>query len=379
MPTFWSCRRRSLCLAVIVAGATLVAASTFGEGLAANGVVVLRNGNVLAGGVRRSGDYYLVEQAGAALQIPVEQVEMACSSLAEAYELRRQNRVGTSADAHLELARWCLRHNLLDQAARETLDARTRDPGHPALISLEVQIRQMLEIEAGRPDRVEKSAIAGDSRANALHDGAPPAGLALNPSTAAQSQFVRSIQPMLIHGCATGGCHQVDSPQQMRLDRWALDGNGNPELIRRNLDAILAQINPEDPASSPVMLRSRQAHGVRNNAMSRPLATYQAALLLGWLNEAAGVVPTPTAAIESVEPDAAGEPESAQPQDDASPMTPKPKPALPTSADFTPRDAFDPEIFNRRAAVQTAVVEAPADEAIPSSDDADAIEPSSVE
>jgi hypothetical protein len=358
--------------------------ASFGDDPAAIGVVVLRNGNVLAGGVRRSGDYYLVEQAGAALQIPVEQVETACSSLAEAYELRRQNRVGTSADAHLELARWCLRHNLLDQAAREALDARTRDPGHPALASLEVQIRQMLKIEASRRDRVEMGAIAGGSLPNILHDGEPSAGLALTPSTAAQSQFVRSIQPMLIHGCATGGCHQVDSPQQMRLDRWALDGNGNPELIRRNLDAILAQINPEDPASSPVMLRARQAHGVRNNAMSRPLATYQAALLLGWLNEAAGVVPTPP--TESAELDAAEETESAQPQDDSRPITGKPIPVLPTSADFTPRDAFDPEIFNRRAAAQTAGVELPTgestltgDDAIPSSDDADAIEPSSTE
>jgi hypothetical protein len=160
---------------------------------------------------------------------------------------------------------------------------------------------------------------------------------------------------MLIHGCATGGCHQLDSPQQMRLDRWALDGNGNPELIRRNLQSILAQINPEDPASSPVMLRSRQAHGVRNNAMSRPLASYQAALLQDWLNEAAGVEPAPPG--ENTEPVAADEPHSAD-QAAAPQVTPQLQPVAPASIEFKPRDEFDPEIFNRRVATQIAVAEA---------------------
>ena len=347
--------RRRLCLLAALAATLLGVAPARGEGPAAEGVVVLRNGNVLAGAVRHAGPFYFIEQSGASLQVSAEQVEMACGSLAEAYELRRRDRVGASADAHLELARWCLRHSLLDQAAREVLDARTRDAGHPALASLDAQIRQMLEIEASRRERAEQLPAAATPLADAANDAPASAAALLDPSQEAQYQFVRSIQPMLIHGCATGGCHQPDSPQQMRLDRWALDGNGNPDRIRRNLDAILAQINPEDPASSPVMLRARQAHGARKGELSKPLATYQAALLLDWLNAAAGVEPEPP--MENVAPDAAGEIEAPVPASDGLAAPAKPTlaaSARPTLSEFKPRDAFDPELFNRQVAALRA-------------------------
>lgn len=376
-------RRRYGLLAAFVA-ALLGVASIQGEARAAEGVVVLRNGNVLAGTIRRVGSNYFIESAGASLQVPAEQVEMACGSLAEAYEQRRRDRVGASADAHLELARWCLRNNLIDQAAREVLDARTRDPGHSALALFDTQIRQMLEIEAGRRQRVSNAAAAGAQQAEAASEDAAAVVPLLTPSPEAQTLFVRSIQPMLIHGCATSGCHQTDSPQQMRLDRWALDGNGNPDRIRRNLEAVLTQINAEDPASSAVLLRARQPHGLRNGERSKPLATYQAALLLDWLNEAAGVEPAPPAEVETAAPAASSEAPLPAGEASATPPTPvaatSPAPsAASTDAEppaFTPRDAFDPEIFNRQVAAQAARQNLPEtaitaeDETIPLSADA---------
>jgi hypothetical protein len=385
-------RRRYGVLTAFVA-VMLCVASNLGVAWAAEGVVVLRNGNVLAGRIRQAGQHYFIESEGASLQVPAEQVEMACGSLAEAYEQRRRDRVGASSDAHLELARWCLRNNLLDQAAREVLDARTRDPGHSALASIDTQIRQMLEIDAGRRERAAKAA-AGAPLAEAVSDIPASTAPMLTPSPEAQTLFVRSIQPMLIHGCATGGCHQTDSPQQMRLDRWALDGNGNPDRIRRNLEAILTQINAEDPASSPVLLRARQPHGSRNGSRSKALATYQAALLLDWLNEAAGVEPPPPAELEPTAPAVGGETAvpppagegiaiPASPVAATSPTTPVASAVAPPP--FTPRDAFDPEIFNRQmAAAQSARLRRPddaaysSDEPIPQFADAEGSSESSI-
>ena len=366
-------RRRYGLLAAFVAE-LLGVASAHVVARAAEGVVVLRNGNVLAGTIRQEGQHYFIESEGASLQVPAEQVEMACGSLAEAYEQRRGDRVGASADAHLELGRWCLRNNLLDQAAREVLDARTRDPGHSALASLDTQIRQMLEIEAGRRERAASVAASGTPRAEPVSDAPTSAAPLLTPSPEAQTLFVRSIQPMLIHGCATGGCHQTDSPQQMRLDRWALDGNGDPDRIRRNLEAILTQINAEDPASSPVLLRARQPHGTRNGARSKALATYQAALLLDWLNEAAGVEPAPPAEMELAAPAATSETSVPPTADEGIAIPPTPvaatSPASPAAPPaFTPRDAFDPEIFNRQVAAAQAAREKLSEETIPVEDE----------
>jgi hypothetical protein len=303
---------------------------------------------VLKGTVRGVDGFYVVEHAGASLQIPAEQVEMACSTLAEAYERRRMDRVGTSADSHLELARWCLKNGLLDQAAREVLDARTRDPGHPVLPMLDSAIQMGLDLKASREAKGAES-VAAPSAAQAATINSPTAPL-LEPSAEAQTQFVRSIQPMLIQNCVTGGCHQPGSAQQMQLDRWALQGNGNPELIRRNLDAVLAQINADDPPSSAVMIRSRQSHGGGRYGQSKPLASYQAAILLEWLNEAAGVQPEVPGAETPVEQPTAIQVEPSLAPERAAAIDVQPTTAMAPA--FKPRDAFDPEIFNRRMAAK---------------------------
>ena len=179
------------------------------------------------------------------------------------------------------------------QAARELLDARTLDPGTPALAALETQLRQMLESEAASATRTSASsgrgAIAAVDRARLRRTVA--AGR-LDVSAEVQTQFVRSIQPMLIHSCATGGCHQPGSAQQLQLDRWALEGNGNPELVRRNLAAVLGAVERRRSAVECAdAVGAASAWAAARRRTSRPLAAHQAALLLEWLNEAAGVAP----------------------------------------------------------------------------------------
>jgi hypothetical protein len=355
-----------------VAAVALCAAS----GRAADGdeVLVLRNGNVLQGAVARHGDQYRIDMPEATLRVPVDQVERYCRSLDEAYEQRRASRVGQSADAHLELARWCLRNGMLEHAAREVLDARTIDPGHPSLPGIGEQLGHLLKARTATPAR-EKTLDANLATAQPAETAPdrPAEMLEVELSEAARAQFARSIQPMLIHSCSTGGCHQPGSQRQLQLDRWALQGAGNAEIVRRNLTSVSALINEDDPPSSPLIQWARQAHGGGSSKPSTPLAPYQAALLMEWLNEAAGFTPAPpeesppetapatTAATEyrrpippsnipgvdaalAAEMDAAFE---AAGGETAAADAPAEKP-------YVPRDAFDPEIFNRRFASRAA-------------------------
>jgi hypothetical protein len=326
---------------------------------ASPGVLVLRNGNVLPGIVERQGNYFRIENEGSTLQIPASQVEMACASLVAAYEQRREQRVGNATDAHLELARWCLRHGLLAEAAREILDARTDDPGHPALRTLDLQLQQGLADEASRLQR-ERNAVVQAVHSEPAEAAAElgPASL-IEPTAEVQQKFVRSIQPMLVHSCTTSGCHSPGSKQVMELDRWALEGSGIPTLIRKNLDQVLAQLDVEDPMSSPLMRRARQAHGLRNEPLSAPLAPYQTAILMEWLNEAAGIKADPQLPVDpAANPDpmelpaddqlaaTGGEISDAMIDEAAQELLRGKK----TRTVFTPRDPFDPEIFNRRNA-----------------------------
>jgi hypothetical protein len=321
------------------------------------GVLVLKNGNVLTGSVVRQGEHFRIEKEGSVLQVPGTQVEMACASLVDAYEQRRQRRVGNATDAHLELARWCLRHGLLAEGAREILDARTDDPGHPALRTLDLLLQQGLADEANRLER-SKNAVVPAAHAEQAAQPVETQELRTATTPALQELFVRSIQPMLIHSCTTTGCHHPDSRQQMQLDRWALEGSGIPKLIAKNLDQVLAQVDVEDPASSPLMRRARQAHGMRNERLSQPLAPYQTAILMEWLNEAAGVKPAAEQGGVEINDPAATPVDESYAAEDGEDITDaildeRAQELLggrKTRTVFTPRDAFDPEIFNRRAA-----------------------------
>ncbi len=120
--------------------------SAVAQGVPIDRVVVLRNGNVLRGEVIRIGDHYRVKIHRGELRIPVSQVEMFCRDLNEAYERRRAARTGFNADSHLDLAAWCLRHELLECASRELLDARAIDPGHGRLLRLERRLQYALTV-----------------------------------------------------------------------------------------------------------------------------------------------------------------------------------------------------------------------------------------
>lgn len=340
------------------------------------GVIVLRNGNVLVGVVRQSGDYYRIESAGAVLQVPAAQVDTHCRTLDEAYEIRRRDRTGLTADSHVELARWCLRQNLLDQAARELLDARTLDAGHPALASLQMQLEQIIQIKTlppAAPGAAAETSVALPGRSKPLPE-APP----LEIPAEARTQFVRSIQPMLIHTCASGGCHQTGSSRQLQFNRWALDGNGNPAFVRRNLAAVIEQIRQDDPASSPLLRYARQEHGGAPGALSKPLEPFQLTMLVEWINNATGFVPPePVAPSQEANAGATGELVAVQERapESTSGGAPPPLPAALTpavvaaaprqAAPFVPRDAFDPDIFNRRVAARETVTGSAAPSAEP--------------
>lgn len=362
MPTFRYHLRDFIALAAAMMAVAAPLPFVAAETTVTQGVLVLRNGNVLQGGVRRYGDYYRVDLANASFQVPVAQTELFCQSLVEAYEQRRELHVGASADAHLELARWCLRHDLLDQAAREVLDARTIDPGHPSLGTIDSQLGQLIALKADQQVRRQIPEVKQVTFDSPLAAPSAPAPTPLDISAEAQTQFVRNIQPMLVHSCATGGCHQPDSQNRFQLDRWALEGSGNATLIRRNLAAVAAQVDKQDPASSPLIQWARHAHGGKGNKSSTALAPYQAALLMEWLNAAAGVIPSELVAPELGDQTGAVPNESKQPgrehdepaaagADGSARAANMPRSAQQPNASFVPRDPFDPEIFNRRQAV----------------------------
>jgi hypothetical protein len=315
---------------------------------AVEGVVVLTNGSVLHGSIERHGDAYHIVVAGAQLRVPAEQVERFAPTLAEAYDARRRDLPGDSAEAHIELARWCLNQGLLAEAARELLDARTLEPGHRGAAIIEVQLRHRMELERRR-GAAPTAGIATPVTAETADTGTSAETVPLDIPAEAQSLFVRQIQPMLVRTCASSGCHRSGGEQEFALDPWVLEGRGNAQLTRRNLHAVLRHVNVENPAASPLLNFAKAPHGSPESRDAQALAERQVEILAAWLNQVAGLPPVPVASTEGVPMmfDAAVAPAAfTMPADEAAPAELGGADQRPSR--FQPRDEFDAEIFNRR-------------------------------
>lgn len=319
-----------------------------------DGVLVLKNGNILRGTVQQQGKRYHVHMPNGTLQVREQQVEMFCQSMEEAFQRRRESRGGSSADSHLELAGWCLRHELYGHAEDELQAAEAIDSSNRRVLQVRRQLTHVLQMDAlKRKRQLEVATIPPKPKPidQASLDKAPRWARAL---------FVRQIQPLVVHSCATSGCHEVGDETNFQLNRLALDGAGHPDATLRNLSATLQQIDWQSADQSALLERAKQAHGQEGS--SSPLPLHKLKVLEGWIQQLA------EAHHKHQELNAqplivAAKTHKAQPSDQPNlPVQSSQPPAGNVrSASFESADPFDPAAFNNRyATAQKTVREQPA-------------------
>ena len=109
------------------------------------GMVVLRNGEVIEGKISRDEGLYIVDLPNGRIRIKQADVDLVCSNLEEGYRRKRATiQVGNVHD-HLDLAQWCMRHNLLGLATVELADATAADPKNPMIGALQHRLKMAME------------------------------------------------------------------------------------------------------------------------------------------------------------------------------------------------------------------------------------------
>lgn len=245
------------------------------------GILVLRNGNILRGKLQKQGDRYLVHMSNGQLQVRESQVEMVCENLEEAYLRRREVRVGSTADSHFQLAAWCVRHDLFRQAEAELTAAEAIDPEHPRLAFQRRRLKHKQQMQQ-RNLELKLAALKAKQVVPVEPTPLDPVSLEKAPPWA-RTLFVRQIQPLLVNSCGATGCHQSGSEEQFQMNRLATDGAGHPGVTKRNLAALLKQIDWKDADQSSLLLRAKVAHG--SLTASTPLPAHKMQVLEGWVNQ----------------------------------------------------------------------------------------------
>jgi hypothetical protein len=317
----------------------------------------LRNGGVLKGKVSTAGERYEVTRPNSVVEVPAAQVLLVADSMLEAYQRQRQQLPRDTPEVHLALADWCLRYSLLPSAAAELADARRLDPRDPRVALLERRLavaRDAKTPATGRTATESREETTAKDELRTLE-----AAVADLPSDVVE-KFTRKMQPLLVNSCTTSGCHRSGGDQSFQLDRAVLHGLSNRRITLRNLVATLELVNRDAPQQSDLLAIPRRSHGGMKRPVFGPRQQSQLAQLVDWI----GMV------TESGTP---AEPKSAA-VDFAAASSPRERPpqfidnlVMPANVEemeallnkqpnqfgaeikpWTPKDEFDPEIFNRQ-------------------------------
>lgn len=330
------------------------------------GLLLLRNGQVLEGKITPEGDRYHVALESGEVRVRAIDVEVHCRNLEEGYWLKRTAMPLGNVHGHLDLAQWCIQHELLGHAANELRDALAVDPHHPRIELLERRLKLARQNESP-----QKSAGAAAGATLAAEDldrlvRGMPAG--------AVETFTTSIQPLLMNNCTNAGCHGPAAEKAPRFVRVSAGRTNTRRLTQRNLHATMELIDREKPSASPLLTVPLQPHGSTKTAVFIDPQSPQYRLLAAWVEQVAQTpaTPLPTTVVSQTPPLLQTMPPAGiQRVNQEIPLTPLAPAIDPTAPPLIrvgpgsppprddakrgeppmgvrPRDAFDPEIFNRK-------------------------------
>jgi hypothetical protein len=331
-------------------------------------VLILKNERTMEGDIERVGDRYRVRRAAGETWVPADRTLRLAASLEDAYTYLRSRANLEDADERLRLAKWCRLSGLRSQALAEVRAAAELRPDH-------AETRRLLNhLQQAEQKKVEAKPAAPVVPPPVVEE-LPP----IEVTTESLSLFVTRVQPILMNTCAR--CHATGRGGKFHLTQVFGDGIGNRRTLERNLAAVLAQVNLNQPEASVLLAKavSDHAHAGQAPLRGRQAAPYRT--LERWVKltvennphlrdalPSMASPPAPPVAPPAPMPDPrpavgkSGSEWGAEARPPASPAAPIPPPTVPEPVPVSkpvaappppppaaPEDPFDPEIFNRQA------------------------------
>lgn len=318
------------------------------------GVLVLRGGEVVRGKISRVGESYHVAFGNEGeMRLPASAIDVYAVDLDDAYRQLLARTDVEDAGRQLALAQWCLRQDLLKQAADRLLAATLLTPDHPGIASVEAR----LWLATHPTNSASPSKPPSDPSPSSRPEQTTAARTWQTVPPGAIESFTSGVQPLLLNRCA--GCHRPGSGLSFQLLRPLAGRPISRNFTERNLAAVLAVCDRENPVESPLLAVPRAAHGgakpiIHSNdaAQWENVAGWIAGLtdsaevrLASTATRREGVLWQPAHAAGAIAPQAT---QTAAPSSAAGAPAAMKTPTAPAVEGPPPRDPFDPEIFNRR-------------------------------
>jgi len=314
--------------------------------------LLLTDGRVLVGQVERRADAYVVQRRYGRITVPESKVERIFQSMHDVYIYRRSQLSGGDASEYVELAYWCLKYKLFEEAKECVREALQLRPGDSRLQRLLRQVEKLKQLDQRRAEPARASLVTASAQTQNRSTLRPVAPEAVR-------MFARRIQPLISRRCAAAGCHNPGTTRTFALWPSMVPA---PAVTYFNIQQLLPYIDRRRPSTSPLLQKAATPHG---GAARAPLGStrHRRALqtLTQWVElvasgeddqstiEEASMPQTGELQDVSVptEPAERSEPPRSEPDAPAE-LPASLQPAGPRASTPRTSDPFDPDEFNRR-------------------------------
>ena len=329
--------------------------------------ILLDNGHVLIGRLIDEGDNVLLRLGrGSQMRLPRGRIRGVGRNGHELFLLQRRQLHHSDVAGRIELARWCLRNDLTDDAGQLLVELTRLAPRDPQVAYLEQQLRRALQPPA---PAIAKQPAQITPPAEERQDD-----IGETLTSGQITSFTSHVQPVLLNSCSAAGCHGVVSKSEFKILRPFSGHALTQRMTKQNMHAALAQVDRRGPSASKLLRAATEPHGGRDvPILAGPRAESSLSGLKQWVEslktsdappkDVANVdVPQPTI-MQRLTPPARlpnleAESSSLNTQDDNAPRilrTPPPGVA----------DPYDPGDFNRRFHPERFQQRSPFDEVPP--------------
>ncbi|MBS0207084.1 MAG: hypothetical protein JSS49_29765 [Planctomycetes bacterium] len=250
-------------------------------------IILMQTGRVLKGVASRNAGGWLVEQANGRIQVPLDQVTLVATSLADAYRKQRDSIVEPTPATHMSLAQWCISYRLHDEARDELKKCLRLDPDHSAARKLLYRLDESLD-----PATVKKPAPI-DRNSLRTPDGfmVPDAESLGGLSSEAAVTFTQRIQPLLVNKCGNTSCHGTiksgERSEGFHLTPVRIGTTAHRLYTERNLAEVMRYIDLKDPGQSPLMILPQGTHAGTAGVFHGTSGHTQIKMLRSWIKTVA--------------------------------------------------------------------------------------------
>jgi hypothetical protein len=341
--------RRSGLGLLICLTTTLFLVPNFSDLLAQNspvvsgpGALLMKHGDVIVGELSPMGDQIAVRlDADNQIFLPVRQIDHIAGSVEEIYQfkIRKYGHLGTGE--HYQMAGWCLKNKLNDQAIHHYQELRRLAPNDPSVKRFALQLKETILQEPwakevmkqqqqtarpGQPTTPNGVVTAGNSSSshsavqtaggsaatsnaassgviNAGGSASPPQSIprngqqpqALSPANANSKPmpfepvvsedstrlFRSHLQPILIQKCGQSGCHGAQASNNLKLLRPS--ANSTKKTAENNIASLTAFIDTPDASKTRLYQFATKPHGPQKVGALGQVDNDGSDELLGWL------------------------------------------------------------------------------------------------